>query len=107
VVNFRSVDLEDVVDYCIQLSGVRAKDRDIVFKKYLPDNPLRFLADTRACEQILLNLLSNAVKFTGDGGEVSVAAVVRDNRVRITVRDKDIGIPASVLSRLGQAFEQA
>src|ERR1019366_8623977 len=57
--------------------------------------------------QILLNLISNAVKFTRDGGQVSITAEAIDSHLRIAVRDNGIGIPASALSRIGQAFEQA
>jgi signal transduction histidine kinase len=38
---------------------------------------------------------------------VEITAAVLDGRVRISVRDTGIGIPAHVLSRIGGAFEQA
>jgi two-component system cell cycle sensor histidine kinase PleC len=38
---------------------------------------------------------------------VEVIATAAGDRVRISVRDTGIGIPAHVLSRIGGAFEQA
>src|SRR6185295_17453670 len=64
-------------------------------------------ADSRACKQILLNLLSNAVKFTRRGGMVEVIAAPDGDRVFLKVRDTGIGIPADLLPRIGNAFEQA
>jgi signal transduction histidine kinase len=105
--DLRAVDLKEAVDYCIQLNKRSADGRRIALTENLPETSLSFTADPRALRQILLNLLSNAVKFTRDGGQVSITAVVVDSYLRITVRDNGIGIPASALSRIGQAFEQA
>jgi signal transduction histidine kinase len=105
--DLRAVDLKEAVDYCIQLNKRSVNDRRIALTENLPETSLSFIADPRALRQILLNLLSNAVKFTRNGGQVSITAVVVDSYLRITVRDNGIGIPASALSRIGQAFEQA
>jgi signal transduction histidine kinase len=64
-------------------------------------------ADNRALKQVLVNLLSNAVKFTPKGGEVEVIVKSRDNEMQVSVRDTGIGIPAQILSRIGEAFQQA
>ena len=103
----RVVNLQDEVDYCIQLTKRHADDHQITLTANLPGTPLTFIADPRACRQILLNLLSNAVKFTRAGGEVSITAGIVNGQMKITVRDNGIGIPANALSRIGQAFEQA
>ncbi len=58
-------------------------------------------------KQILLNLLSNAVKFSRDGGTITLSLRGVHDCVEIRVRDEGIGIPADVLARIGQPFEQA
>jgi signal transduction histidine kinase len=103
----REIDLHETVDGCLKLTQRRAEEKGIRLVKTLPDSPLTLTADPRSCKQILLNLLSNAVKFTREGGQVEVAAAARNGRMRISVRDNGIGIPADVLSRIGSAFEQA
>jgi signal transduction histidine kinase len=105
--DLQNVDLPELVASCIRLVKKRADDRHIRLETRLPQAALDFVADPRALKQILLNLLSNAVKFTQDGGRVMVSAEVAGDRLRIVVRDNGIGIPASALARIGNAFEQA
>ncbi len=103
----REVDLRETVDSCVKLTQRRAEEKAIALVTSLPQDGLKFTADPRSCKQILLNLLSNAVKFTRHGGRVEVAAFAQDGQIRISVRDNGIGIPADVLSRIGEAFEQS
>ena len=103
----RKVDLRETVEGCLKLTQRRAEEKSITLVKSLPEEDLTLIADPRSCKQILLNLLSNAVKFTRKGGRVEVAALVQGGHLRVSVRDNGIGIPANVLSRIGEAFEQA
>jgi signal transduction histidine kinase len=101
------VDLQETVEYSLNMTRGRAQDKGISLLKSLPEGPLLLTADPRACKQILLNLLSNAVKFTRTGGQVEVIALVSSHHMSLTVRDDGIGIPNKLLSRIGIAFEQA
>jgi signal transduction histidine kinase len=63
--------------------------------------------DRDMLEKIVLNLISNAFKFTLHGGiHVAVAADRPAGRVRLTVRDTGIGIPAAELPRLFERFHR-
>ncbi len=75
---------------------------------FAEDVPALVRGDSGHLRQVLLNLAGNAVKFT-DQGEVRlhVATAGPDTRLRFTVTDTGIGIPASVRDRLFEAFEQA
>lgn len=101
------LDLTQAIDYCLRMLGERAARQGIVLRTELPDDAVSLIADDRATRQILLNLLSNAIKFSRAGGEVVVGASLAGGEWRIAVRDNGIGIPASELPRIGQAFEQA
>ena len=105
--DFRDFDLKACVEDCVRLVETRAGDREISIATALPPEALQVTADARACKQILINLLSNAVKFSRPGGRVGVVLTSRLETVELTVRDEGIGIPARVLARIGQPFEQA
>jgi len=107
VLDIRDVDLTESVAYCIRLVKNRADERGIKLVTLLPAQGLTFSADQRAFRQILLNLLSNAIKFSRPGDEVEVAARITGNKLIVTVRDHGIGMPESVLARIGLPFEQA
>ncbi|HMB42432.1 MAG TPA: response regulator [Luteimonas sp.] len=76
-----------------------------------PAVPAQVQGDAGHVRQILLNLAGNAVKFTERGFvtlDVSVASVDAGRvRLRFTVTDSGIGIPAASRTRLFEAFEQA
>jgi signal transduction histidine kinase/HPt (histidine-containing phosphotransfer) domain-containing protein len=57
-------------------------------------------------ERILFNLLSNAVKFTPAGGMVTVNIAQSGDRLRLSVKDSGIGIPAAEIKNLFQKFRQ-
>mgnify|MGYP002814000465 CR=1 FL=1 len=59
------------------------------------------IGDASAIHRVLLNLASNALKYT-DTGSVSVGCAELDrNRVEFWVKDTGTGVPARVLSMLG------
>jgi signal transduction histidine kinase len=61
-------------------------------------------ADEVRLAQVVDNLLSNAVKFTPPRGRVDVAALRRDGRAVVEVRDSGMGIPESEQSRVFERF---
>ena len=75
------------------------------------DVPAQLCGDAGHLQQVLLNLAGNAVKFTDHGSvTLDVSRVLADParpRLRFTVIDTGIGIPASSRARLFEAFEQA
>ncbi|HEX4270222.1 MAG TPA: HAMP domain-containing sensor histidine kinase [Rhizomicrobium sp.] len=105
--DFRVFDLKPSVQHCLALVRRRADERNITVRADLPDGDLMVEADARALKQILLNLLSNAVKFSRQDGLISLALSLPRDDLEIRVKDEGIGIPADVLARIGQPFEQA
>jgi signal transduction histidine kinase len=107
VLDIQDVDLTESVAYCIRLVKNRADEQGIKLVTLLPAQGLTFSADQRAFRQILLNLLSNAIKFSRPGDEVEVTARITGEKLIVTVRDHGIGMPESLLARIGRPFEQA
>src|SRR5204862_3048511 len=61
-------------------------------------------ADPERIHQVLFNLVDNAVRFTPPGGESTITARRRDDRVEIRVADTGVGIAAEHLPRVFERF---
>ncbi|MET0635331.1 MAG: ATP-binding protein [Chitinophagaceae bacterium] len=57
-------------------------------------------------EQVMVNLLSNAVKYSPKGSPVTIIVARDENYVRITVRDKGIGIDTDKVKFVFQKFSR-
>jgi two-component system sensor histidine kinase/response regulator len=104
-------DLADVIERTVEITAVRAHEKGLELVSHLaPDVPLDWIGDPGRLRQVLLNLLSNAVKFT-ERGEV-VLRVESDpehpgERLRFSVSDTGIGIPADKHELIFEDFAQA
>lgn len=90
-----------------------AKHQELVVESSSDVRHRTFTGDPLRIKQILLNLLSNAVKYTPEGGRVSLTVDEHDPvgatfaRMRFTVADNGIGMPAEFLKRLFDPFERS
>jgi PAS domain S-box-containing protein len=87
----------------------RAKGLELVLKSEGVPSLLR--GDPTRVSQALLNLMSNAVKFTDRGSVVLRCELMGADadalRLRFSVRDTGVGVPADKIHDLFNAFEQA
>ncbi|HEX2678078.1 MAG TPA: ATP-binding protein, partial [Polyangiales bacterium] len=65
------------------------------------------IADRVRFKQTLMNYGSNAIKYGRKGGHARFRVEVVDSRVRITVADDGIGIPADKQDKIFQPFHRA
>jgi signal transduction histidine kinase len=71
-----------------------------------PDPSLQARGDPVRLAQIVGNLLHNAAKYTGDGGDIALAARGDGEHIEITVRDSGIGIPPEAMPHIFELFTQ-
>jgi len=101
------VDLRQVVDDALQTSLAQsAEPKHVAIERRGGEAELPVLGDLARLTQVFWNLLNNAVKFTPAGGRITVAAERRGSDVVVEVADTGIGIPASRLGSIFDAFEQ-
>lgn len=100
---------EDVIG--LMAAKARAKGLELLFKMSA-SVPHRLRGDPGRVRQILTNLVANAVKFT-EQGEILVAldsaSCAEDDpvvRLRCTVSDTGIGIPADALEKIFETYAQ-
>lgn len=106
-------DLRELVEQIELLLRPDARARHLDYVVVIgADVPIALRGDAGHLRQVLVNLLSNALKFTPSGEVrlvVEAMAPPADGRqrLRFTVSDTGIGIPASARAKLFEAFEQA
>lgn len=78
-----------------------------IFKlEALQSCPLQIRVDETRVLQILLNFLSNASKFSPEGSEVLIFSELKEQKVRLAVRDFGVGIPDTHKDKIFQKFGQ-
>ena len=106
-----SFSLVDCLEGAVGVLAPRAAAKGLELVCDLDGEWTHVLGDPNRLRQVLVNLGGNAIKFT-ESGEVEIAARVVEQsetslRVRISVRDTGIGIPADRQARIFEAFTQA
>ena len=105
-------DLRATVESTIDLLSTAAQSKGLDIGALLDSTiPPLLRGDAGRIRQVLTNLTSNAIKFTSSGA-VIVHLTVDDEtddrlRVRFSVTDTGIGIPADIVASLFQPFAQA
>jgi signal transduction histidine kinase len=87
------------------INEVKPVDKNLSIQVDIPPDLLIY-ADRNALHDIFINLLSNAFKFTGDGGQVSIAAGPEDQSILLKIRDTGMGIPEDKLQLIFDEFYQ-
>lgn len=102
-----AVTLAYVVEDCMHMMSLRARNKGVTLKDVFEDNLPKIWADERAVRQIVLNLLSNAVKFTPAGGAITVKVgwTVGGGQY-VSVADTGPGIPEDEIPIVLSAFGQ-
>lgn len=64
---------------------------------FAPEEHFTVSADEGRIGQVAYNLIGNALTYTGENKQVSITQEIRENRVRIAIRDTGKGIPPEEL----------
>ncbi|WPV02788.1 response regulator [Mucilaginibacter sp. cycad4] len=102
----------DIVNSVFNLLKFKADENNIEFLLDIEDEvPEYLMLDSLRLNQILMNLLSNALKFTERGYvKLRITILQKHNdkvKLKFSVEDTGIGIPADRLNRIFESFEQA
>lgn len=108
----RPMDMEEVINDCVNLMESRLEGRNLNFKCEFGDIDFPYLiGDEVRLRQILINILGNAVKFTNDGGTIvfRVKEIFHsEQRVKyiFEIEDNGIGMSREYLEHIWETFSQ-
>lgn len=93
------MNVSSLIEHVVELYSPIAEEKGILITTVVPPD-LTLCADRTRMMQVVANLLDNAIKYTPPTGRIELAAVLRAQRVVITVSDSGIGIPAEELDKI-------
>ncbi|WP_244816534.1 response regulator [Caballeronia sp. Lep1P3] len=102
-----TVDIAAAVDAAIETAQPALQRKRHRLTTKLADTPLYIVGDSVRIAQVFGNLLSNASKYSLEEGEIAIETAQFGDEVRITVRDKGIGIAADMLPHIFDLFVQS
>ncbi|MGV3660290.1 MAG: ATP-binding protein [Prosthecobacter sp.] len=102
-----SVDLNEAVRHVWDICRPQLKERGIRLDAELDATAGHVAADPARLQQVLWNVLKNAIKFTPEQGPIRVSTRrLGKDRCEVRVQDSGVGIPADMLPRIFDAFQQ-
>jgi signal transduction histidine kinase len=91
--------IKETIDY---LKGL-ASSKGLAFRMNLREDLLIY-ADKEKIAMVLSNLIHNAIKYSPQGGEVTISAYEREDKIRVEVEDQGRGISEEEVERLFERF---
>jgi signal transduction histidine kinase len=101
---FQSVDVDGLLDSVIQLATHGVGSPAVTLRKQTAQPMPCIDGDPEMLKQLLLNLVINAVQAMPDGGDVVVAAALRDGKMSISVQDQGKGVAPDIRERIFDPF---
>jgi signal transduction histidine kinase len=98
--------IQEVIEGALDAGRPQLEKAKLSLSLDVPPTPIRLIGDRVRLTQVFTNILNNAAKFTEPGGRVWLTVAPAGDRVRITVRDTGVGIPADVMPVLFALFTQ-
>ena len=95
-------DIQDVIGTALEQLGKRVADHEI--KVNIPDDFPLVPMDFTLIVQVVVNLLENAVKYSRKGSLIEVSALLLDEKIRLQIADRGVGIPVDDLNRIFDKF---
>jgi len=101
---FDDVDLNILVQTCIDELTPLAEQQELELSSNLPDKPVVARTDRTAIRRVLTNLLDNAIKFTPARGKIEVLLSTDKDCAVLEVADTGVGVAPQDAQRLFERY---
>ena len=105
--NFAQVEIKALLKQALLSIHDYGRQRDVGFEIEHAPHDTFTQADSNRLLQVMNNLLSNAAKFEPKSGTVKIRADIKEEKVRISVKDHGPGIPQTFQDQIFNKFTQA
>lgn len=92
--------LKELLDEASVILYQHFKTKNVVFNNYVDEEIMVLVDRISFISSVVNNLLSNAIKFSFPGDSIDIHASTNGDRVVLTVQDRGIGIPPSILNSI-------
>ena len=97
--------MNDLIEASIRKFIDHGKVQGVAFQNEVDQELPKVNVDSEKIRWVLNNLISNALKYTSAGNEIIISAIVKFEKLCISVRDTGMGISPEYLDKLFQKFE--
>ncbi|MDM5297701.1 PAS domain S-box protein [Bacillus pumilus] len=102
--SMQMLDLKKIISEVTALLETQANLNGILMNTNDIEEDLLINGDQNQLKQVFINLIKNAVESMPDGGKVDITAKAEKGGIRVTIKDEGVGIPESVMKRIGEPF---
>jgi two-component system sporulation sensor kinase A len=100
---FELRDLAPILNHVTRLFEGQANLHNVQIKIELDDN-LSSIQCQRSINQVFINVLKNAIESMPKGGEVTIQAKQKNDKIHIRIKDEGYGIPQEEITKIGNPF---
>ena len=104
-VRLTRTNLQDLIEYTVDLLSPQALMNNIQFNCHYEGNPIFVTCEQNQIKQVCLNILKNAMEAMKEVGDIDISLKkISENECVISFQDQGCGIPEELLPRLGEPF---
>ena len=102
-----AVDIHATIEHALSISAGDLTGKRIQVVRHFDAREHHCWGDAARLQQVFWNLVKNSAKFTSAGGRIEISTYNTGNhQLVVAIHDNGIGIDASVMPRIFDAFEQ-
>ncbi|CAH2712944.1 Sporulation kinase E [Neobacillus rhizosphaerae] len=102
---YTKVEIQKLLIDVISLLNTEASLYNVQIESILPEENLMIECESNQIKQLLINVIKNAIEASINGGTVSIVLEpLKNEHIRITVKDNGCGISKERLEKIGEPF---
>lgn len=105
--DFRRINVGEIIENALVECQPLINEKSFTVETAIAENLPEIIADKNALTQTLQNLIANSIKYSEGEKFLKISARNGDNKVKITVEDKGIGIAKGDLKHIFEPFYRA